>query len=351
MPVADEFVKELNRLVYKFLWNGTDKATRLSTINDYAKGGLKMIDLDCMIKSLRLAWLQRIYNVTEGPWKWYLSHLFAKFGGLFLLNCNYDANYLRVPSPFYSQLLTWWSEFREDFASLKDWHNIIWNNTISRSPSSTIPSFSIGTGDEVFCVNTKKSRDYYSLLISKKAKLPNAITFLLRDFNLSEKELQQVFLLPHKVALEPYVRAFQYKVLNRILYTNEKLHKIGFIPHKDCTFCKSESETLTHLLYHCPFSIAFWRDFEAYWSLVKNEQIHLILEDIIVGITKRPCLLLNYFLLIAKIYLWDCRRNQSFSNIYGFKAKIKVKYETEAYIARKSNKIGFLQLKWANCSL
>ena len=67
MPVADEFVKELNRLIYKFLWNGTDKVTRLSTVNDYAKGGLKMIDLDCMIKSLRLAWLQRIYNVTEGP--------------------------------------------------------------------------------------------------------------------------------------------------------------------------------------------------------------------------------------------------------------------------------------------
>ena len=102
----------------------------------------------------------------------------------------------------------------------------------------------------------------------------------------SEKELQQVFLLPHKVALEPYVRAFQYKVLNRILYTNEKLHKIGFTPHKDCTLCKSESETLTHLLYHCPFSIASWRDFEAYWLLVKNEQIHLTLGDIIAGIIK-----------------------------------------------------------------
>ena len=49
MPVADKFVKELNRLVYKFVWNGTDKATRFSTINDYAKGGLKMIDIDFMI--------------------------------------------------------------------------------------------------------------------------------------------------------------------------------------------------------------------------------------------------------------------------------------------------------------
>ena len=41
LPVADEFVKELKRLVCKFLWNGSDKTTRLSTINDYAKGGLR----------------------------------------------------------------------------------------------------------------------------------------------------------------------------------------------------------------------------------------------------------------------------------------------------------------------
>ena len=62
-------------------------------------------------------------------------------------------------------------------------------------------------------------------IINKKhvSKLPNAITFLHRDFNLSEKQLQQAFLLPHKVAFEPYVRAFQYKELNKILYTDEKL--------------------------------------------------------------------------------------------------------------------------------
>ena len=33
------------------MWKGTDKDTRLSAINDYEKGGLKMIDLECMIKS------------------------------------------------------------------------------------------------------------------------------------------------------------------------------------------------------------------------------------------------------------------------------------------------------------
>ena len=66
VPTPEVVVTELNRILYKFLWNGTDKVTRLSTINDYEKGGLKMIDLECMIKSLRLAWLKRIFNSNRG---------------------------------------------------------------------------------------------------------------------------------------------------------------------------------------------------------------------------------------------------------------------------------------------
>ena len=50
MPSPKEIISELNRLLYKFLWNGTDRVTRLSTINDYDKGGLKMIDLDWSLR-------------------------------------------------------------------------------------------------------------------------------------------------------------------------------------------------------------------------------------------------------------------------------------------------------------
>ena len=44
------------------------------------------------------------------------------------------------------------------------------------------------------------------IIIIKKLLLllPKAITILHRDFNLSEKQLQQAFLLIHKVALERY---------------------------------------------------------------------------------------------------------------------------------------------------
>ena len=66
-----------------------DKTTRLSVINEYEKGGLKMIDLEAMIKSLRLAWLKRIC-VNDGAWKDYIRHQLKRFGGLFLFHCNYN---------------------------------------------------------------------------------------------------------------------------------------------------------------------------------------------------------------------------------------------------------------------
>ena len=46
LTVLKEIVKELNQMIFKFLWKGTNKVTRLSTINEYENGGLKMIDLE-----------------------------------------------------------------------------------------------------------------------------------------------------------------------------------------------------------------------------------------------------------------------------------------------------------------
>lgn len=71
LTVPKGVIQELNRLIFKFLWKGVDKVTRLSTINDYQKGGLKMIDLETMCKSLRLAWLKRIFIENGGTWKYY----------------------------------------------------------------------------------------------------------------------------------------------------------------------------------------------------------------------------------------------------------------------------------------
>ena len=122
-------IQELNRLTFKFLWKGVlDKVTRLSTINDHQRSGLKMIDSETMVKSLRLSWLKRIFSENNGTWKNYLRHQIKYVGGLFSFHCNYDIKDVVISSQFYSELLQWWSDFRENFSSEKLHQNIIWNN-------------------------------------------------------------------------------------------------------------------------------------------------------------------------------------------------------------------------------
>ena len=93
----------------------------MSVINDYEKGGLKMIDLESMVKSLTLAWLKRLFNDSNATWKTYLPHLLQPVGGKFFLNCNYEVSDYTISSQFF----LWWSEFRESFASESDWKIIV----------------------------------------------------------------------------------------------------------------------------------------------------------------------------------------------------------------------------------
>ena len=116
----------------------------------------------------------------------------------------------------------------------------------------------------------KKSKDYYTLLVSRKALFPTIVSKLQNDFHFTLKEVKQFFTIPHSVALEAYVKAFQYKILNSILYANAKLYKIGFKTFEPCSFCSSEPETLYHLLYLCPYSIDFWFDFGVFWHQLLN---------------------------------------------------------------------------------
>ena len=44
-------------------------------------------------------------------------------GDLLFLSCNYEVSDYTISSQFYHELLLWWSEFRESFASQVDRNN------------------------------------------------------------------------------------------------------------------------------------------------------------------------------------------------------------------------------------
>ena len=60
-----EIIKEIEKIMYAFIWEGKpEKIKREILIQDYEKGGLKMIDLEMFIMSLKISCLKRI-SVSE----------------------------------------------------------------------------------------------------------------------------------------------------------------------------------------------------------------------------------------------------------------------------------------------
>ena len=156
-------------------------------------------------------------------------------------------------------------------------------------------------GDNIFDVTKGKSKDYYTLLIREKAKPPNIIQKLQSNFHFNGDHLKQIFTLPHSIVVESYVKAFQYKVINSILYTNTKLYKIGFRTNDLCTFCDNQPESLTHLFYHCSPSKQFLNEFELYWCLISRQRLRFCLENVLFGISKE--MLALYFNWWTILYL------------------------------------------------
>ena len=50
-----------------------------------------------------------------------------------------------------------------------------------------------------------------------------------------------------------------------------------------------------------------WKNVEQYYLTITTEFHALCLREVIIGITMSKYPLLNYLLLIGKLYLWDCR--------------------------------------------
>ena len=69
---------------------------------------------------------------------------------------------------------------------------------------------------------------------------------------------QKVYLLPRSVTLDSKTRGFQYKFLNRIIYTSKALYKMGIVSSPTCTFCRKSEESLEHLFIHCEIFRNFW---------------------------------------------------------------------------------------------
>ena len=87
----------------------------------------------------------------------------------------------------------------------------------------------------------KESRDYHLLLISKEPNYLMQSPFFIGISTYQKSNYNKPFCSHIKLLLNLTSELFSIKYF-RILYTNQKLYKIDFFSHKDCTFIKANQQ-------------------------------------------------------------------------------------------------------------
>ena len=73
-----------------------------------------MIDVETMIKALRLAWIPRLFAPGRKNWKTIPDYYLGRYGGLsFLLRCYYCTKYIDDLPSFYKDILVFFNELKK----------------------------------------------------------------------------------------------------------------------------------------------------------------------------------------------------------------------------------------------
>ena len=223
-----------------------------------------MPHIETLIDTHRIMCLKKYSQDYISPWKHILSFFLKDYGGKFLLHCNFSVADLPSYLPnFYKECFTVWCKLSTLSVSTREHvlEQVLWNNQFFRID-----------GKPVFCKKIS-SNGIISLgsILTKNGNLkpwkqietiqvyPSARVKYTTRFSTCNLDWDSIYLIPHLVTLDTKTRTFQYKVLNRIIFTNKTLYKMRLVDSPLCTFCKISDESLEHLLCSCEFTVAFWK--------------------------------------------------------------------------------------------
>ena len=192
------------------------------------------------------------------------------------------------------------------------------------------------------------SKQIYRFFLEKKQTTPTAKVRLAAKYPNIDIDWKGVYSLAFRTTLESKLREFQFKILNRIVFTNEKLFRFGMADSPTCAFCQTEVESLEHLLFSCKVSSKFWkhvlswlRDYNVFVENIKEEDVIFGKFDI-----ADDFFLFNHILLLVKFYIYSQKCQNVLPSLQGFIARTESVYNIELHIARKRNKLNNHFKKW-----
>ena len=194
----------------------------------------------------------------------------------------------------------------------------------------------------------KGSKDFYRIL--NKADLGSLFSNYsfweeALHINISKDKWNLIFRICFKTIKNNDIIWMQYRVLYRILGTNDYLFKIKRHIDGTCNFCKQKNETIIHLLVECVSVRRFWSEVS---TLIKSKiglnlpvnACSIILGDLSNNVSNFP---VNVIYLTAKFFIFKISRSAGILSVGNF-----CEYLNKTYLAKLEFKHGKFTNTWSS---
>ena len=147
------------------------------------------------------------------------------------------------------------------------------------SPLPNTPAILIN--DILIPILDASSKHISRSFLAKKQTTPTAKEKLSAKYHHLTIDWKRVYLLSFRTTLETKLKEFQFKILNRIVFTNEKRFGFDLAASDKCASCQTEVESIEHLLFSCEISSVFWKHVLS-WLRDNNIIVESIKEEDII---------------------------------------------------------------------
>lgn len=354
-----------------------------------------MIDMELFSKSLKCKWVKLYLDESLGGWKVFFDTALEHYGGKFLFDCNYKNIDVNISNEFIYEVCSAWSLFNfrppNHYGSqyvvnnsfIKIDKSIVNSKVLMVKHAYVVKDFFDENGNTLtydafitkfdithnfpftlfygilaaiprewkahiehlenpsenvlrlisFTTNGRPTKFVYNHFVNLKVSTPRAV-FKWEEISNFNGNWHRVFLLPYAAVRDTKVQYFHLRFIHRIIGTNFFLHKIKVKDSPLCTFCNSESETLEHLFWSCRVSQLFWRSISV---LCLKQDFSITLDHVNFGLLEDIKCPLNFFILNAKYFLFNCKLNNKLPEAHTFYCKFRFLLDVEYYILRKQN--------------
>ena len=338
IPFPDDRIKEINFELYQFLWNTPiHKVKQNIIIQDYNYGGIRMPDIESIIKSQKFKWVQMYLNNYNCNWRntmeelikvenltMYLrgnSKLNPKQASIFykeVLNVRIDIinSKLNIEQRKYNKYIFYnkdilvngkhlyndelfkagiWNvrDLFDDHGNVIKFEILLQRGVTNKSFMNWRSLIGIVQSSDIF-KRTEMETDYmivhdilekeYNLLTMPMKLLTKILTErkyvqskaarkYIQEFRLSKEELETSYVIPRYCVKNNKLKDLQFKINHQILPSNKLLRQMNKIESNKCTFCGLYEESYKHLFHDCV-------NVNYLWSNIRDNLDNLWFENI-----------------------------------------------------------------------